>query len=87
MNAVTPNEGKSEDVLDIEYSADELDIAFNYKYVLDGLKNMDSKNIEIYNNIIYTSINIKINYILTKFYKISKRCRISIPIATSIVFQ
>lgn len=48
LNAVTPNEGKSEDVLDIEYSADELDIAFNYKYVLESLKMMEEENVRIW---------------------------------------
>jgi len=45
--ANTPEAGKSKDYIDIEYSQDEMLTAFNYKYVLDALKNMDSKNIEI----------------------------------------
>ena len=45
--ADTPEAGKSKDYIDIEYDFDDMLIAFNYKYVLDGLKNMDSKNIEI----------------------------------------
>ena len=45
--ADTPEAGKSKDYIDIEYSYDDMLTAFNYKYVLDGLKNMDSKNIEI----------------------------------------
>jgi DNA polymerase III sliding clamp (beta) subunit (PCNA family) len=32
---------------DSEYDFDEMHTAFNYKYVLDGLKNMDTKNVEI----------------------------------------
>ena len=32
---------------DIEYDFDDMLTAFNYKYVLDGLKNMDSKKVEI----------------------------------------
>ena len=45
--ADTPEAGKSKDYIDIEYSYDDMLTAFNYKYVLDALKNMDSKNIEI----------------------------------------
>ena len=45
--ADTPEAGKSKDYIDIEYDFDDMLIAFNYKYVLDGLKNMDSKNVEI----------------------------------------
>ena len=45
--ADTPEAGKSKDFIDVEYDFDDILIAFNYKYVLDGLKNMDSKNIEI----------------------------------------
>ena len=45
--ADTPDAGKSKDYIDIEYTSDDLLTAFNYKYVLDASKNMDSKNIEI----------------------------------------
>ncbi len=45
--ADTPEAGRSKDYIDIEYNFDDMLTAFNYKYVLDGLKNMDSKNIEI----------------------------------------
>ena len=45
--ADTPDAGRSKDYIDIEYNFDDLLTAFNYKYVLDGLKNMDSKNVEI----------------------------------------
>ena len=45
--ADTPEAGRSKDYVDIEYNSDDMLTAFNYKYVLDGLKNMDSKNIEI----------------------------------------
>ena len=45
--AETPEAGKSKDYIDIEYSYDDMLTAFNYKYVLDALKNMDTKNIEI----------------------------------------
>jgi len=45
--ADTPEAGRSKDYIDIEYDNDDMLTAFNYKYVLDGLKNMDTKNIEI----------------------------------------
>ena len=45
--ADTPEAGRSKDYIDIEYDKDDMLTAFNYKYVLDGLKNMDSKNVEI----------------------------------------
>ena len=45
--ADTPESGRSKDYIDIEYNYDDMLTAFNYKYVLDALKNMDTKNIEI----------------------------------------
>ncbi|MBQ8848106.1 MAG: DNA polymerase III subunit beta [Candidatus Gastranaerophilales bacterium] len=45
--ADTPEAGRSKDYIDIEYEFDDMLTAFNYKYVLDGLKNMDSKKVEI----------------------------------------
>ncbi len=42
-----PDAGRSKDYIDIEYNQEDMLTAFNYKYVLDGLKNMDSKNIVI----------------------------------------
>ncbi len=45
--ADTPEAGSSKDYIDVQYDFDDMLTAFNYKYVLDGLKNMDSKNIEI----------------------------------------
>lgn len=45
--ADTPDAGRSKDYIDIDYSFDDMLTAFNYKYVLDGLKNMDTKNVEI----------------------------------------
>ena len=45
--ADTPEAGRSKDYIDIQYEFDDMLTAFNYKYVLDSLKNMDSKNIEI----------------------------------------
>ena len=45
--ADTLEAGRSKDYIDIEYDFADMLTAFNYKYVLDGLKNMDSKNVEI----------------------------------------
>jgi DNA polymerase III subunit beta len=39
--------GGAEDLLDIEYMGDEIDIFFNVKYLLEGLKNMDSDQIQV----------------------------------------
>lgn len=43
----TPESGSGKDSLDIEYSYENLLIAFNYRYILDSLKNMDSKNVKV----------------------------------------
>lgn len=43
----TPEAGTGSDQLEIEYEYEDLIIAFNYKYVLDALKNMESKNIKM----------------------------------------
>ncbi|MBQ2610993.1 DNA polymerase III subunit beta [bacterium] len=43
----TPETGKSEEKIDIDYNAEDLTIAFNYKYVLEALKNIDSDEVEI----------------------------------------
>ena len=45
--ADTPEAGRSKDYIDIDYSFDDMLTAFNFKFVLDVLKNMDSKNVEI----------------------------------------
>jgi DNA polymerase-3 subunit beta len=45
--ANTPDAGKSEETLEIDYAGDDLSIAFNYKYVLDALKNLDSPDVKI----------------------------------------
>ncbi len=45
--ADTPEAGRSKDYIDIQYDFDDMLTAFNYKYVLDALKNMDSKKVEI----------------------------------------
>ncbi len=47
LSADTPDSGKSEEELDIVYNSDDLDIAFNYKFVLEALKNMDCDNVKI----------------------------------------
>lgn len=47
LSADTPDSGKSEDKIDIEYTAEELLIAFNYKFVLDALKIIESDEVVI----------------------------------------
>lgn len=47
LTADTPDSGASEDEIDVEYAAEELKIAFNYRYVLDSLKNMDTTEVKI----------------------------------------
>ena len=48
LKADTSDTGASEDVISIEFTdTEELVIAFNYKYVLDSLKIMESKNVKI----------------------------------------
>lgn len=47
LTADTPDSGASEDEFDIEYAFEELKIAFNYKYVLDSLKNMETTEVKI----------------------------------------
>ena len=47
LKAETPNSGTSEDIIDCKYSGEELAIAFNYKYVLDSVRTMESKNVKI----------------------------------------
>lgn len=66
--ADTPEAGRSKDYIDIEYEFDDMLTAFNYKYVLDGLKNMETKSIEIeISDVLAASIfkpqNDKSNYI------------------------
>lgn len=45
--ADTPDSGKSEDKIDIQYTAEELLIAFNYKFLLDVLRIIDSEEVII----------------------------------------
>ena len=47
LNADTPDSGKSEEKFDINYTSEPLIIAFNYKYVLDALRNIDSDEVKI----------------------------------------
>lgn len=47
LSADTPEAGKSEDTIDIEYSAEELLIAFNYRFVLDALRIIESDEVII----------------------------------------
>ena len=47
LKAETPNSGTSEDIIDCDYSGEDLTIAFNYKYVLDSVKTMDAKNVKV----------------------------------------
>ncbi len=47
LSADTPDAGKSEDKIDIEYDAEELLIAFNYRFVLDALRIIESDNVII----------------------------------------
>lgn len=47
LKADTPDAGASEESFEIEYNSEDLLIAFNYKYVIDGLKNMDTDEVKI----------------------------------------
>lgn len=47
LSADTPDSGKSEDKIDIQYTAEELLIAFNYKFVLDALRIIESDEVII----------------------------------------
>ena len=47
LTADTPDSGKSEESFDIDYSGEDLTIAFNYKFVLEALKNIDSDAVKI----------------------------------------
>ena len=45
--ADTPDSGKSEEKIDITYTSEPLLIAFNYKYMLEALKNIDADEVKI----------------------------------------
>ena len=47
LNADTPDSGKSEEKIEINYTSEPLLIAFNYKYVLEALKNIESDEVKI----------------------------------------
>ena len=47
LTADTPEAGKSEENLDIDYSFEEMTIAFNYKFVLEALKNIEADEVII----------------------------------------
>lgn len=48
LTADTPDSGASQDEIDITYgSEEELKIAFNYRYVLDCLKNMETSEVKV----------------------------------------
>lgn len=47
LSADTPDAGKSEDTIDIQYTDEELLIAFNYKFVLDALRIIESDEVII----------------------------------------
>ena len=48
LTADTPNEGNAEEIIDIEYTSEEMNIAFNYKYVLESIKMMEEKDVRIW---------------------------------------
>ena len=47
LTADTPDSGKSEEELAINYDGEDLSIAFNYKFVLEALKNIDCEEVNI----------------------------------------
>lgn len=47
LTADTPNSGKSEEEVEINYTAEPIDIAFNYKFLLEAMKKMNSENVII----------------------------------------
>lgn len=47
LTADTPDSGTAEDEFDVDYAFEELKIAFNYRYVLDSLKNMETTEVKI----------------------------------------
>ena len=47
LKADTPDAGLGEDSISAEYTDEELTIAFNYRYVLDSLKIMESEKVKI----------------------------------------
>ncbi|MFA6989323.1 MAG: DNA polymerase III subunit beta [Candidatus Gastranaerophilaceae bacterium] len=47
LKADTPDLGDSMDLIDVVYDKEELKIAFNYKYIIDSLRIMESENVKI----------------------------------------
>lgn len=47
LTADTPSEGMSEDVLDVKYIDEDMTIAFNYRFIIDCLKVMDSEKVRV----------------------------------------
>ena len=47
LKADTPDAGASEETFEIEYNGEDITIAFNYKYVIEGLKNVEQDEIKI----------------------------------------
>ena len=47
LSTDSPDAGSGKDFIDVDSNFDEIVIAFNYKYVLDSLKNMDTKKVKI----------------------------------------
>jgi len=47
LKADTPESGNSEDQIDILYSGEDITIAFNYRYLLECFKNIDSEDLII----------------------------------------
>ena len=47
LSADTPEAGKSEDTIDVEYTSEELMIAFNYRFVLEALRIIESEQVVI----------------------------------------
>ena len=47
LAADTPDAGKSEEHIDIDYTSEPITIAFNYKFILDALKNIESDEVKI----------------------------------------
>lgn len=50
LTAETPNSGKGEDNFAINYEFEKLKIGFNYKYILDGLRNNEDDEIKVHLN-------------------------------------
>lgn len=47
LKADTPDAGASEESFEIEYKGEDMTIAFNYKYVIEGLKNVEQDEIKM----------------------------------------